>query len=62
MQFHDSSRAIASEVVVHVLQEEPILEVADDVLVDDVGDGGVRLEEMLSVGPQGLVHLLLHLG
>jgi hypothetical protein len=48
--------------VVHVLREEPILEAADDVLVSDVGDGGAHLEETPSVGPQGLVHLLLHLG
>jgi hypothetical protein len=45
-----------------VLREEPILEVVDDVLVGDVGDGGVHLEETLGVGPQGLVHLLLDLG
>jgi hypothetical protein len=61
-QFHGSSRAIASEVVVRVLREEAILEAANDVLVGDVGYGGVRLEEMPGVGPQGLVHLLLHLG
>jgi hypothetical protein len=33
-----------------VLREEPILEVADDVLVGDVGDGGACLEETLGVG------------
>jgi hypothetical protein len=48
--------------MVRVLREEPILEAADDVLVSDIGDGGVRLKETPSVGPQGLVHLLLHLG
>jgi hypothetical protein len=42
---------IASEVVVRVLQEKPILEAADDVFVGDVGDGGARLEEMLGVRP-----------
>jgi hypothetical protein len=42
--------------VVRVLQEEPILEAADDVLVSDVGDGGVHLKETPGVGPQGLVH------
>jgi hypothetical protein len=36
--------------VVCVLQEEPVLEVADDVLVGDVGDGGTCLEEMSGVG------------
>jgi hypothetical protein len=38
------------------------LEATDDVLIDDVGDGGARLEETSCVGPQGLIHLLLHLG
>jgi hypothetical protein len=57
-EFHGSSRAIASEVVVRVLREEPILEAADDVLIGDVGDGGARLKEASGVGP----HLLLHLG
>jgi hypothetical protein len=31
------------------------------VLIGDVCDGGSYLEETLSVGPQGLVHLLLDL-
>jgi hypothetical protein len=48
--------------MVRVLQEEPVLEAADDVLVGDVGDGDAHLEETLGVGPQGLVNLLLHLG
>jgi hypothetical protein len=45
-----------------MLREEPILEVADNIFVAGVGDGGARLEETPCVGPQGLVHLLLHLG
>jgi hypothetical protein len=45
-----------------VLREESIYEEAVDVLVGDLGDGGAHLEEMLGVGPQGLVHLLLDLG
>jgi hypothetical protein len=61
-QLHGSSRAVAPDVVVRVLREEPVLKAADDVFVDDVGDGGVCLEETPGVGPQGLVHLLLHLG
>jgi hypothetical protein len=61
-QLHGSGRAVAPEVVVHVLREEAILEATDDVLIGDVGDGGARLEEASCVGPQGLVHLLLHLG
>jgi hypothetical protein len=48
--------------VVDVLRRETILEVADDVLVGDVGDGGAHLEESPGVAPQGLVHLLLKLG
>jgi hypothetical protein len=61
-QLHDSSRVVVPVVVVRVLREEPILEAADDDFVGDVGDGGARLEETPGVGPQGLVHLLLHLG
>jgi hypothetical protein len=44
--------------VVRVLREEAVLEVADDVLISDVGDGGSHLEETPGVGPQGAVHLL----
>jgi hypothetical protein len=61
-QIHDSSRAVASKVVVHVLREEAILEAADDILVSEFGNGGSHLEEMPGVGPQGLIHLLLDLG
>jgi hypothetical protein len=50
-QFHGSSRAVASEVMVGALREEAILEAADDVLVGDVGDGGSHLEEASGVGP-----------
>jgi hypothetical protein len=61
-QLHGSSRAIAPEVVVRMLREEPVLKAADDVYIGDIGDGGARLEETPCVGPQGLIHLLLHLG
>jgi hypothetical protein len=61
-QLYSNSRAIAPEVMVCVLREKPILEAADDILNGDVGDGGARLEETPGVGPQGLIHLLLHLG
>jgi hypothetical protein len=44
-QLDGSSQAIASGVVVRVLQEEPVLEAADDVLVGDVGNGGACLDE-----------------
>jgi hypothetical protein len=44
-QLHGSSRAVAPEVVVHVLQEEAVLEATADVLIGDVGDGGTRLKE-----------------
>jgi hypothetical protein len=62
MQLRGSSRAVAPEVVVCVLREEAVLESTNDVLIDNVGDGGARLEEMPCVGSLGLVHLLLHLG
>jgi hypothetical protein len=50
-KLHDSSRAIAFEVVVSVLQEKTILEAKDDVHVSDLGDGGSHLEEALGVVP-----------
>jgi hypothetical protein len=50
-QLYGSSQAIAPEVVVCVLQEEPVLKATDDVLIDDVGNGGAHLEETLGVGP-----------
>jgi hypothetical protein len=62
VQLYSTSWAIAPEVVVRMLQEEPVLEAADDIIISDVGDGCAHLEEMSGVGPQGLVHLLLHLG
>jgi hypothetical protein len=59
---HGSSRAIAPKVVVCVLREEPVLEAANDVFIGDIGECGARLEETPCVGPQCVVHLLLHLG
>jgi hypothetical protein len=50
-QLHCSIRVVALEVVVRVLREEPVLEVADHVFVSDVGDGGAHLKEMPCVGP-----------
>jgi hypothetical protein len=61
-QLQDSSRAIAPEVVVRALREEAMLEATNYVLIGDVGHGGARLKETPCVRPQGLVHLLLHLG
>jgi hypothetical protein len=61
VELHDSLRAIAAEVVVDVLQAEAVLKAVDDVLVGDVGDGGVHLEEAPGVGPENLVILLLDL-
>jgi hypothetical protein len=37
MQLHDSSRAVAPEVVVRDLREEAMLEATDDVLIGDAG-------------------------
>jgi hypothetical protein len=39
--------------VVRVLREEAVLEAADDVLVGDVGDGGLHLEETLGCRTSG---------
>jgi hypothetical protein len=52
--------SLAAEAV-DVLRTEAILKAVDDVLVSDVGNGGVYLEEAPGVGPQGLVPLLLDL-
>jgi hypothetical protein len=48
-QFHGSSWVVAFKIMVGVLREEAVLEAADDVLVDDAGDGGSHLKEMLGV-------------
>jgi hypothetical protein len=61
-QLHGSNQAVAPEVVVHLLREEAMLEATNNILIGDVGDGGVRLKEIPCARPQGLVHLLLHLG
>jgi hypothetical protein len=39
-QLYSSTRAVAPEVVVRMLREEPILEAADDVFIGDVSAGG----------------------
>jgi hypothetical protein len=49
-EVHGSSQAVAPEVVVRVFQEEAMLEIAVDVLIGDVGDGGTRLKEKPCVG------------
>jgi hypothetical protein len=49
MQFHGSSRAVASEVMLSVLRDEIILEAADEVLFGNVGDGGSYLEKKCQV-------------
>jgi hypothetical protein len=61
-QLHNSSRAVAPKVVVRVLREEAMLEAMEDVLIGNVSNGGARLKETSCVRPQGLIHLLLHLG
>jgi hypothetical protein len=61
MKFHDGVGPVASKVAVEVPLGEAILEAVDDVLVEDVGDGGTGVEEALGVGPQDLVLLLLAL-
>jgi hypothetical protein len=52
---------IVAKVTVDVLRAEAILELVDDVLVGDVGNGGMHLEEVSSVGPKSLMLLLLDL-
>jgi hypothetical protein len=60
-QLCGSSWAIEPEDVVRVLPEEPVLEATNDIFAGDVGEGGTHLEETPCVGPQHLVHLMLHL-
>jgi hypothetical protein len=51
MKLYGYPRAVASEVAIDMLHIETILEVVDDILVGDVGDGGAHLEEAPGVGP-----------
>jgi hypothetical protein len=48
VQLHDSSRMVASEVMVGVLQEEAVLEIADDILVGNVSQ--VRDADSKAIG------------
>jgi hypothetical protein len=41
VEFHNSLGAVASTIAVEILLDEAVLEAVDDVLVGDVGDGGV---------------------
>jgi hypothetical protein len=61
MKLYNSLRAVAFKVVVEVPFDAAILEAINDVLIGDVGDGGVGVEEAPGVRPQGLVLLLLAL-
>jgi hypothetical protein len=61
VEFHNSLGAVASTIAVEILLDEAVLEAVDDVLVGDVGDGGVGVEETPGVRPQGLVPFLLAL-
>jgi hypothetical protein len=49
-EFHDGLGALVSEVQVDRTLEDAVVEAVDDVLVGDVGNGGVRLEEAVGVG------------
>ena len=51
--------AITPEVMVQRLDGDATLEVVDDVVVGDVGDGGSCVEEALGVGSDRLALLLL---
>ena len=51
---HDQSRAVSTEVAVQLLGGEAVVEAVDDVVGDDVGDGGACVEKPLDVRPQGL--------
>ena len=50
---------ISSKIAVRGLSFKAVVEVVDDVLVRDVGDGGPLIEEALNIRPQGLARLLL---
>ena len=42
---HNRSRSVSSEVAIELLSGKAVVEAVDDVVVDDVGDGGARVEE-----------------
>ena len=45
---------VSSVVAIQLLSDEAIVEAVDDVVGDDVGDGGACVEKPLDVRPQGL--------
>jgi hypothetical protein len=57
-QFYHCFRTVSSKITVKGLGGDAIVEVVDDVLVEDVGDGGPCVEEAIDIGPQGLAWLL----
>jgi hypothetical protein len=61
MKLHHGFGVTATKIPEEVPLVEAVLEAINDVVVRDVGDGGVRLEETAGVGPQGLVLLLFAL-
>ena len=42
---HNRLRSVSSEVAIELLSGKAVVEAVDDVVVDDVGDGGARVEE-----------------
>jgi len=46
---HNRSRSVSSEVAIELLSGKAVVEAVDDVVVDDVGDGGARVEESRKV-------------
>ena len=50
------------EVTVQVLYVEAVMKAVGDVLIRDVGNGGVGVEEAPHVGPHGLIVLLVAQG
>jgi len=58
----DGLGVLPAEISIEVPVGKAVLEAVDDVLIGDVGDGGMCLEEATSVGVQGFVFPLLALG
>ena len=58
----DGLGVLPAEISIEVPVGKAVLEAVDDVLMGDVGDGGMCLEEATSVGVQGFVFPLLALG
>jgi hypothetical protein len=57
----NSLRPVPPEILIDARVGDAVVETVDDVVLRDVGDGGVNVEEAMCVGPQELITFLLTL-